>query len=159
MYEKVLNKIITLNESRTILDDRFRLEHRIVFTNGCFDILHRGHIYYLSKAREKGDLLIVGLNSDDSVKRLKGTGRPVTDQQSRAEILAALECVDYVIIFEEDTPVQLIKELLPDILVKGGDYKIEDIVGYDEVTSAGGHVETIPFLEGYSSTQLISGLK
>jgi len=128
---------------------------KIVFTNGCFDILHKGHISYLSQASELGDLLVIGLNSDSSVQRLKGKNRPVQDQSSRAIILAALEFVNYVIIFEEDTPLNLIKHVRPDILVKGGDYKKEEIVGYEFVTSNGGEIRIIEFIEGYSSSSII----
>ena len=119
------------------------------------DHVERGHIYYLSRARELGDLLVVGLNSDASVTLLKGPGRPVNKQEARAEILGALAFVDYIIVFDEETPLNLITRLEPDILVKGGDYKAEDIVGYRELVSRGGRVETIPLLEGYSSSSII----
>ncbi len=132
---------------------------KIVFTNGCFDIIHRGHIEYLSKAKSLGDLLIVGLNTDYSVKRIKGPERPLQDEISRSLILASLKFVDFVILFNEDTPYELIKRIQPDILVKGGDYKSEDIVGHDIVKSKGGKVKTIEFLEGFSSTSLIEKLK
>ena len=135
--------------------ETFRKSNRIVFTNGCFDLLHRGHIYYLSRARELGDLLVIGLNSDASVSRIKGPGRPVNTQQARAEVLGALAMVDYIIIFEEDTPLKLITALRPDILVKGGDYQREEIVGYSEVISWGGEVLIIPTLEGYSTSTII----
>ena len=130
---------------------------RIVFTNGCFDILHRGHVEYLSKAADMGDVLVVGLNTDASVKRLKGEGRPVNDQEARAIVLASLSCVDAVALFDEDTPYELIKAVRPDVLVKGADYKPEEIVGYDIVTSYGGKVETVPLVEGYSTTGLLNG--
>lgn len=132
---------------------------KIVFTNGCFDIIHLGHIEYLAAAKKMGDHLIVGLNSDDSVKRLKGNHRPIKNQETRARILAAFECVDYVIIFEEDTPINLIKTIDPDVLVKGGDYQIENIVGYEYVTKNGGKVVTLPFLEGHSTTEIIHKIK
>jgi len=154
-YEDILRKLITPAEAGAILTPEFRKKNRIVFTNGCFDVLHRGHVYYLSKAREMGSLLIVGLNSDDSVSRLKGDGRPVNKQNARAEVMGALGMVDYIILFGEDTPLDLISALKPDILVKGGDYKPEEIVGYKEVISSGGQVITIPILEGYSSTSII----
>ena len=154
-YEAITGKLITVEKAGSLFTGDFRKEHRIVFTNGCFDLLHRGHIYYLSRAREMGDLLLVGLNSDGSVSRLKGKGRPVNDQKARAEVLGALGMVDYIILFEEDTPLNLIRALQPDILVKGGDYRIEEIVGYNEVTSRGGKVVTIPLLEGYSTTSII----
>lgn len=154
-YEQIQAKIITLEQAATLFAEPFPEQRRMVFTNGCFDLLHRGHIYYLSKARELGDLLVVGLNSDDSVTRLKGPGRPLNNQQSRAEVLAALAMVDQVIIFTEDTPLQLIRTLKPQILVKGGDYRKSQIVGYSEVLSWGGKVVTIPLLEGYSTTSMI----
>ena len=129
---------------------------KVVFTNGCFDILHRGHVEYLSKASDMGDVLVVGLNTDASVKRLKGEGRPVNDEQARALVLASLACVDAVVLFDEDTPYELIKTVRPDVLVKGADYKPEEIVGYDIVTSYGGQVETVPLVEGYSTTSIIT---
>jgi rfaE bifunctional protein nucleotidyltransferase chain/domain len=155
-YENIKSKIITLEEADQIFTAAFRRENQIVFTNGCFDLLHRGHIYYLSKARELGDLLVVGLNSDGSVTGLKGAGRPVNDQRSRAEVLSSLAFVDYVIIFPEETPLKLIISVNPHILVKGGDYKPEEIVGYQEVKSRGGKVITIPLLEGYSTSSIIN---
>jgi len=131
-------------------------EKRIVFTNGCFDILHVGHVEYLSQARSKGDVLVVGLNSDQSVKRLKGEMRPINPENARAIVLAALECVDFVIFFEEDTPYHLIKEVQPNILIKGGDYSIDTIVGADIVLQNGGVVETIPIVEGFSTTGILT---
>ena len=154
-YEEIKGKIITLAQAADRFNERFRQSNRIVFTNGCFDLLHRGHIYYLARARELGDLLVIGLNSDSSVSRLKGPGRPVNHEQARAEVLGALAMVDYIIIFEDDTPLTLINALRPDILVKGGDYKREEIVGYKEVISWGGEVIIIPTLEGYSTTSMI----
>lgn len=127
---------------------------KIVFTNGCFDILHAGHIKYLEAAAAKGDRLIVAVNSDDSVQKLKGPDRPINVLQSRMYLLASLQCVDAVCSFTEETPIDVIKELKPDILVKGGDYKIEEIVGAKEVLSRGGSVEVIPFVEGYSTTKI-----
>ena len=128
---------------------------RVVFTNGCFDILHRGHVEYLSKAADMGDVLVVGLNTDASVQRLKGEGRPVNNEEARAMVLASLSFVDAVVLFDEDTPYELIKAVRPDVLVKGADYKPEEIVGYDIVTSYGGKVETVPLVVGYSTTGLI----
>ena len=154
-YEQIIQKTITLDTALNRLGGEFRNKHKIIFTNGCFDVLHRGHIYYLSRARELGDVLVVGLNSDASVRLLKGKGRPVNTQDARAEVLGALAFVDFIIVFEEETPLNLIKALEPDILVKGGDYRLEDIVGYREVRSGGGRVITIPLLEGYSSTSII----
>ncbi|UCH14298.1 MAG: D-glycero-beta-D-manno-heptose 1-phosphate adenylyltransferase [Bacteroidales bacterium] len=127
----------------------------IVFTNGCFDILHRGHIEYLSKAAKNGDILIVGLNTDRSVKKIKGAGRPYQDEKSRAMLLAALHFVNAVILFNEETPYELIKLIQPDVLVKGGDYKPEEIVGYDIVKAKGGKVITIDYVGGYSTSDII----
>jgi D-glycero-beta-D-manno-heptose 1-phosphate adenylyltransferase len=129
--------------------------HKIAFTNGCFDILHRGHIASLSAASREGDVLIVGVNSDSSTKRLKGEGRPVNDEQSRALLLASLVMVDAVVIFEEDTPLELIKTVLPDVLVKGGDYTVDQIVGAHEVVANGGTVVINPIVEGFSTTGIL----
>jgi D-beta-D-heptose 7-phosphate kinase/D-beta-D-heptose 1-phosphate adenosyltransferase len=128
---------------------------RVVFTNGCFDILHRGHVDYLSKARALGDALIVGVNTDASVNRLKGTNRPIVQEDDRAIVLAALGVVDYVCLFDEDTPYELIRALVPDILVKGADWSVGDIVGKDIVEAAGGTVHTIEFLPNRSTTNII----
>lgn len=127
---------------------------KIVFSNGCFDILHLGHVDYLSKAADLGDVLIVGINTDASVHRLKGTTRPINDQQSRALLVASLNFVSAVTLFDEDTPYELIKKIQPDILVKGNDYQPEEIVGYDVVKAKGGEVITIPLVEGYSTTAI-----
>jgi rfaE bifunctional protein nucleotidyltransferase chain/domain len=154
-YEQITAKTITLERAMEIFDPAFRKKHTIVFTNGCFDLLHRGHIYYLSRAREMGNLLVVGLNTDGSVSKLKGPGRPVNDQQARAEVLGGLAFVDYIILFSEETPLKLITTLKPDILIKGGDYLKEEIVGYREVRSQGGRVEIIPLLEGYSTSSIL----
>ena len=128
---------------------------KIVFTNGCFDLLHVGHIRYLSHAKKLGDFLIIGLNSDRSVKKLKGKDRPINSFEDRATLLSALNSVDLVIKFEEQTPENLIKDIVPDVLVKGGDYNIEDIVGYQIVVQNGGQVKTLSFHDGYSSTNYI----
>lgn len=132
---------------------------RIVFTNGCFDILHVGHLHTLKESIQLGDKLIVGLNSDASVNRLKGKERPIVNQLDRSEMLAALEMVDAVIIFEDDTPEGLIQMIKPDVLCKGGDWSIENIVGGDFVKSYGGQVVSIPFVQGYSSSSLINKIK
>jgi D-beta-D-heptose 7-phosphate kinase/D-beta-D-heptose 1-phosphate adenosyltransferase len=141
-----------------LLIERERLRRegkRLVFTNGCFDLLHPGHVRYLAHARSLGDALAVALNSDASVRALKGEGRPVLNQDERAEVLAALEAVDYVTVFDEETPRELIAALLPDLLVKGGDWPIEEIVGREEVEAAGGQVLSLPFVEGSSTTDII----
>lgn len=132
---------------------------KIVFTNGCFDLLHVGHIRYLAQAKKLGDFLIIGLNSDSSVKELKGKDRPINSFEDRATLLSAIESVDLVIMFEEQTPENLIKDIVPDILVKGGDYNIEDIVGYQTVMQNGGQVKTLSFYDGYSSTNYINKIK
>ena len=132
---------------------------KFAFTNGCFDILHQGHIFSLSKAASEADYLIVGLNSDKSVERLKGPGRPVNCQESRANVLASLIMVDAVIIFEEDTPLNLVKAILPDVMVKGGDYRVNEIAGAGEVIAAGGRVVINPILEGFSTTSIIERSK
>ena len=154
-HEDIIQKLITPREATELFSGTFRKENKIVFTNGCFDLLHRGHVYYLAKAREMGDVLVIGLNSDSSVSRLKGKGRPLNNQNARAEVLGALGMVDHIILFEEDTPLNLINKVKPDLLIKGGDYKVEDIVGYKEVISRGGEVLTIPILPGYSTTSII----
>lgn len=135
------------------------LEKTISFTNGCFDILHKGHIFSLSQAAKEADYLIVGLNSDASTKLLKGEGRPVNDEQARAAILASLIMVDAVIIFEENTPLELIKAILPDVIVKGGDYTVEQIAGSKEVIENGGRVVINKIVEGYSTTGIIEKMK
>jgi rfaE bifunctional protein nucleotidyltransferase chain/domain len=133
-------------------------DKRIAFTNGCFDILHRGHIEYLAKAASYGDVLIIGLNSDNSVRRIKGPGRPVQDEQTRALILASLFFVDKVVLFDEDTPYNLIHKVQPDILIKGADYQAEDIAGYDIVKAKGGEIVTIELVKGHSTTGIINKL-
>ncbi len=148
---KVLERAALLEVRRRLCADSLR----VVFTNGCFDLLHPGHIRYLEQARRLGDCLIVALNSDASVRHLKGEGRPILKQAERAEVMAALACVDYVTIFEEETPRQLIAELLPDVLVKGGDWTIDTIVGRQEVEAAGGKVLSLSFIEGVSTTEII----
>ncbi len=127
----------------------------MVFTNGCFDLLHVGHVKYLQKARELGDLLVVGLNTDASVRRLKGEGRPLIQESERAHILAALGCIDYVVLFDEDTPLTVIEALRPAVLVKGGDYSIENVVGREVVEANGGRVALIDFVDGRSTTRII----
>lgn len=135
-------------------------EGRLVFTNGCFDLLHRGHVAYLQAARALGDALVVGVNTDASVRRLdKGTGRPLVAEEDRAYVLAALACVDAVTLFDEDTPLELLTALLPDVLVKGGDYAPHQVVGRDVVEAAGGEVVLIPFVEGYSTTRLLERIR
>jgi rfaE bifunctional protein nucleotidyltransferase chain/domain len=139
---------------------RLRAEgRRLVFTNGCFDILHVGHVRYLADARRLGDALLVAINSDRSVRALKGPNRPVMSEAERAEILAALEAVDFVTVFDEESPRSLISEVLPDVLVKGGDYRLDEIHGREEVERAGGRVLSLPFVEGASTTGIIERVK
>lgn len=157
--KKILNKIVSPGSLTRTLQEVRAAGSSIVFTNGCFDLLHPGHIQVLTAAREEGDVLVVGLNSDASVRSLKGKDRPVMDQQSRAIMLAALSMVDYVVIFEEETPLELIRQVLPEVLVKGGDYRTEEIVGAQFVNDHGGRTVTVPLLEGFSSTRLIGNTK
>lgn len=159
ILENIQDKIV-LSQSEALKKIRTweKSNAKIVFSNGCFDILHQGHITYLAKAAELGTHLIIGLNSDNSVRRLKGDNRPINPAHSRALLLAALGFVDMVLFFEEDTPYNLIKLVAPNILVKGADYKPEDIVGYDIVTDKGGKVVTIALEEGFSTTNIITAL-
>lgn len=152
-------KIKTLTELTALRKKWAETGEKVVFTNGCFDILHRGHIDYLNKAATLGTKLIVAVNSDASVKGLKNTNRPIQDETSRLEIMASLGCVDAVILFGENTPLELISILIPDVLVKGADYKVEDIVGYEVVTKHGGEVCTLDFLPGYSTTAIEQKIK
>lgn len=153
-FEHIEQKIQTTEELRHTLALWRVTGDRIVFTNGCFDILHYGHLHYLAAARDLGERLVIGLNSAASVRRLKGPTRPINDEATRAYLLAALEVVDAVIFFEDDTPLELIKMVQPDILVKGGDWKPEQIVGSDLVLARGGEVRSLPFVEGYSTTNI-----
>jgi rfaE bifunctional protein nucleotidyltransferase chain/domain len=151
--------IFTLDEAILRFGREKRNERRVVFTNGCFDLLHPGHIRSLEYARSLGDALIVGLNSDASVRQLKGEGRPVIPERERAEILAALECVDGVVIFDDVTPQRVIAALLPDVLVKGGDWPGDQIVGREEVEAAGGRVVSVPVVPGYSTTEILKKIR
>ncbi len=154
--ETIKSRIFTRNDenfSRLLVQWK-STNRKIVFTNGCFDILHLGHIDYLAKASELGEVLIIGLNTDESVRKLKGSNRPIQDEISRAIILSSLSFVDAVVFFGEETPYELIKTIQPDILVKGADYKPEDIVGFDIVTAKGGEVVMIEYLNGYSTTAI-----
>lgn len=162
--KKTLNELISQKIISGPEIDRYAyrmgfIGKKVVFTNGCFDILHRGHLEYLQSAADLGDILVVGLNSDASVKRLKGENRPINNQNDRAFALASLVFVDAVIIFDEDTPLELIQRVKPNVLVKGGDYSIGNIVGADFVKNIGGEVQVIPFVDGYSTTQIIEKMK
>ncbi len=152
-------KIKTLDDAKNEIERLKAQGKKIVFTNGCFDILHIGHARYLYMARDLGDFLIVAVNSDRSVKSLKGSERPVINENERAEMLAALGCVDMTVIFDEETPYEVIKQLVPHVLVKGGDWKEEDIVGSDIVKAAGGEVKSITFVDGSSTTNIINRIK
>ena len=150
--EIIKNKILNPDELRSIMAVKQMEGKTFAFSNGCFDLVHQGHIDYLSKSRDLADYLVIGLNTDNSVRRLKGPRRPINDEYSRALMLASFLFVDYVVMFDEDTPYNLIKTLQPDVLIKGSDYKVEDIVGYDIVTARGGKVVTLDFIPGFSTT-------
>ncbi|WP_282775370.1 D-glycero-beta-D-manno-heptose 1-phosphate adenylyltransferase [Phaeodactylibacter xiamenensis] len=154
MIEKIKAKIKDRAGAAQQRDAWQQQGQKVVFTNGCFDLLHYGHIHYLAQARELGDVLIIGLNAADSVRRLKGPNRPINDETTRLWQMAALQFVDMVVPFEEDTPAALIELLKPDVLVKGGDYEISSIVGADTVLQNGGEVRVLPYIEGYSTTSL-----
>lgn len=152
-------KILTSARLQTVLDGYRAQKKKIVFTNGCFDLLHIGHIRYLEQARSLGDILIVGINSDASVRELKGPTRPIQNENDRAEILASLKAVDHTVIFTEQTPLRLIQEVKPNLLVKGGDWQINQIVGSDFVLAQGGEVKSLQFIEGRSTTSIIEKSK
>lgn len=156
----IKDKIIFKKEDAFNLLQTWRFkDEKIVFSNGCFDIIHRGHLEYLASAASMGNKMIIGLNSDSSTQKLKGPSRPIIDEYSRALLLASLGFVDMVILFEEDTPYNLIDFVQPDILVKGSDYQAEDIVGYDIVKAKGGEIKTLDFIEGFSSTGIIKKIQ
>ncbi len=154
-----MGRVVELSELKREISKIRKEKKKIVFTNGCFDILHLGHIHLLKKAKKLGDVLIIGLNSDSSVKKIKGEKRPIKDENTRAQILASLEMVDFVVIFKEKTPLRLIKSIRPDVLVKGGDWKESEIVGADFVKSYKGKVKRIKYLKGHSTTQIIKRIK
>jgi rfaE bifunctional protein nucleotidyltransferase chain/domain len=157
--KNINSKIYSLDTLTTQVDKWKATGNKVVFTNGCFDIIHRGHIEVLARTANLGEKLIIGLNSDQSIQKLKGEDRPIIDEQSRAILLAALSFVDAIVLFSEDTPLKLISTLLPDVLAKGGDYEIETIVGHDIVQKNGGKVKLVPFLDGFSSTTIIDKIK
>lgn len=154
-----LAKVVSWEELAKRLKSIRSAGQKIVFTNGCFDLLHSGHVRYLAQARSLGDVLVVGLNSDRSVRSLKGPGRPIRTQDQRCELLAALESVDFVVVFDEETPYKLIESVGPDVLVKGGDWPLAEIVGADLVQGRGGQVLSLSFIEGESTTSLIEQIK
>ncbi len=153
------NKIVELSELKQAVATYKAMGRKVVFTNGCFDILHVGHVTYLEAARKEGDCLVVGLNSDSSIRSIKGEGRPVNNEMSRARVLAALGCVDHVVLFSEDTPYNLITALMPDVLIKGGDWPVDKIVGAPEVMAAGGKVLSLPLVENFSTTSVIDKIR
>ena len=153
------DKIFTLPQLQEQLQAWRAQGQKIVFTNGCFDILHLGHVDYLEKSRQLGDKLVLGLNTDASISRIKGPSRPLQDEMSRARVMASLLFVDAVVLFDDDTPLELIKAVQPDILVKGDDYTIENIVGQDVVTARGGEVKTVPLVKGYSTTNVVKKIE
>jgi D-beta-D-heptose 7-phosphate kinase/D-beta-D-heptose 1-phosphate adenosyltransferase len=152
-------KLKPLGRLASLLKRERKKGRKIVFTNGCFDILHVGHVRYLQKARSLGDLLVIGLNSDASVRRLKGAERPVAREKDRAEVLGALSCVDHLVLFPDATPERLIRAIRPDFLVKGGDWRKKDIVGSAFVESYGGSVRSLPYIRGFSTTRLLEKIK
>jgi D-glycero-beta-D-manno-heptose 1-phosphate adenylyltransferase len=153
-FEKIAAKIQTFAQIDETAQQWRQEGQKVIFTNGCFDILHYGHLHYLAAAHDLGDRLVVGLNSADSVRRLKGATRPINDEETRTHLLAALEYIDAVVVFEDDTPLDLIKIVKPDYLVKGGDWRPEQIVGSDIVLAQGGQVLSLPFVQGYSTTNI-----
>lgn len=155
----ITEKIFTLPALTAQVKEWKNEGRKVAFTNGVFDLLHKGHIFSLSQAAEQGDVLIIGLNADSSVKKMKGNDRPVNDQDARALILASLSIIDAVVIFEEETPLNLIKTLLPDVLIKGGDYTIDQIAGAKEVVMNGGKVVINPIIEGYSTSAIIQAIR
>lgn len=159
IQQQIQNKIFSRNELVKQVEAWKSAKNKIVFTNGCFDIIHPGHVMYLIKAAELGNKLILGLNTDSSVRRLKGPTRPILQEKERALLLAAFQFIDAVCLFEEDTPYNLIKQIMPDVLVKGKDYKVEQIPGSDIVLQNGGTVETIELVDGFSTTNLIDKIK
>lgn len=153
------DKIYTLPQLLDQLQTWRKQGQKIVFTNGCFDLLHLGHVDYLEKARQLGDKLVLGLNTDHSISSIKGPNRPLQDEMSRARVMASLLFVDAVVLFDSDTPLELIKAVKPDVLVKGDDYAVEQIVGHEEVLKAGGEVKTVPLVTGYSTTNIVKKIE
>jgi rfaE bifunctional protein nucleotidyltransferase chain/domain len=156
---KINSKIFSLDDLKNQVNAWKKAGEEVVFTNGCFDIIHRGHVEVLAQTADLGDRLIIGLNSDSSIQKLKGEDRPIIDEQARSILLAAISFVDAVILFSEDTPINLISTLLPDVLAKGGDYEIDTIVGHEIVQNNGGKVILVPFVDGFSSTTIIEKIK
>jgi rfaE bifunctional protein nucleotidyltransferase chain/domain len=156
--DAIVKKIVTREEAQRIVTEWKAQGEKVVFTNGCFDIIHKGHVCYLAQARDLGTKLVLGLNTDASIKRLKGDSRPIKEEESRALTVASFAFIDLVVLFDEDTPHELISLLVPNVLVKGSDYKVQDIVGADVVIQHGGEVKTIDFVEGFSTTNYVKKL-
>lgn len=154
-----MKKIVTPQKLKPILEKLKKQKKKIVFTNGCFDILHAGHVRYLAQAKKCGDILVVGLNTDQSVKKIKGSSRPIVSQEERAEVIAGLEVVDFITFFDEDNPYKLIATLKPNVLVKGGDWKINQIIGSDIVLKNGGEVKSLRYHKGRSTTNIIENIR
>ncbi|MFT2010406.1 D-glycero-beta-D-manno-heptose 1-phosphate adenylyltransferase [Pontibacter sp. 13R65] len=153
------DKIVTLSQLQDLLQTWRSQSQKVVFTNGCFDILHLGHVDYLEKARQLGDKMVLGLNTDASICRIKGPSRPLQDEMSRARVMASLLFIDAVVLFDDDTPLKLIEAVQPDILVKGDDYSVENIVGHEVVIARGGAVKTVPLVKGYSTTNIVKKIE
>src|SRR5574344_623079 len=156
--DAIVRKIVTREEAQRIVTEWKAQGEKVVFTNGCFDIIHKGHVCYLAQARDLGTKLVLGLNTDASIKRLKGDSRPIKEEESRALTVASFAFIDLVVLFDEDTPHELISLLVPNVLVKGSDYKVQDIVGADVVLQHGGEVKTIDFVQGFSTTNYVKKL-
>jgi D-beta-D-heptose 7-phosphate kinase/D-beta-D-heptose 1-phosphate adenosyltransferase len=157
-HGRLSTKIVNIQELKNVVGMCRNREQKIVFTNGCFDLLHLGHIQYLQQAKELGDVLVLGLNSDSSVRKLKGPQRPLISEQQRAQILAALDCIDYITVFSELDPLNLIRAVEPDVLVKGGDYKPEEVVGREIVETSGGKVVIVPLIENLSTSAIVQNI-
>jgi D-glycero-beta-D-manno-heptose 1-phosphate adenylyltransferase len=157
--QNIASKIFSLSDLKLQADKWKENEEKIVFTNGCFDLVHRGHVEVLANTADLGDRLIIGLNSDSSIKELKGVNRPIIDQQSRAILLASLQFVDAIVLFSEETPENLIETIIPNVLAKGGDYKVTQIAGHEVVLENGGEVILVPFIDGFSTTNIIDKIK
>lgn len=156
---KPKKKILNRKNLSSVIKSLKKKNKKIVFTNGCFDLLHLGHIDYLNKAKSKGDILIVGLNSDSSVRKIKGNLRPINSQKSRIAVLSALECIDYIAPFNETTPLNLIRQVVPDVLIKGADWKAKDIIGAQVVLKNKGKIARIPYVKGFSTSSIIKKIK
>jgi len=157
--QNIISKIFSLSDLKIQSDQWKQDGDKIVFTNGCFDLIHRGHVEVLANTADLGDRLIIGLNSDSSIQKLKGENRPIIDENSRAILLASLQFIDAIVLFSEDTPKQLIETILPNVLTKGGDYKVEEIAGHEVVLQNGGEVILVPFIDGFSTTNIVDKIK